>query len=74
MATLITGGTGYIGGRLINRLLSMGEEVVVFALPAGGEEKDTRKGVTVHIGDIRDPAAVRRAMNGCSRVYHLAAY
>lgn len=74
MATMITGGTGYIGSRLVDSLLSTGEEVVVFALPGVGEEAERREGLTLHIGDVRDDAAVRRAMTGCSRVYHLAAY
>ena len=74
MKTLITGGTGYIGGRLVKKLREAGQEVVVFALPGPEPETSELTGVTIYHGDIRDAAAVRNAMVGCSRVYHLAAY
>lgn len=74
MKTLITGGTGYIGERLVAQLISRGKEVVVFGLPGILESDAHKKGVVVCAGDVRDAAAVRRAMSGCSRVYHLAAY
>ncbi len=74
MATLITGGTGYIGGRLVRRLRARGESVVLFGLPGSSPGPELHPDVSVQFGDIRDAHAVRLAMEGCSRVYHLAAY
>jgi nucleoside-diphosphate-sugar epimerase len=74
MRSLITGGTGYIGQHLAQELLSRGEEVSILALPGADDDGMKEKGVDVYFGDVRDPDAIRRALRGCSRVYHLAAY
>ena len=70
MKILVTGGSGFIGSYFVERLSSEGHELVILDLidPPGWYPE-----VTYHKGDIRDPAAVRRAMAGCDRVVHLAA-
>lgn len=78
---LITGGAGFIGVNLAERLLSQGTPVRVL-------DNLSRSGVRDNLdwlrsrhpeqlqaleGDIRDPEVVRSAVDGCSFVYHLAA-
>ncbi|MCP5058005.1 MAG: NAD-dependent epimerase/dehydratase family protein [bacterium] len=70
---LVTGGTGFIGRRLIDRLLEMNLEVVSFALP--GEPVPDHWGEKVKLlrGDITKAEDVRAAMAGIQTVFHLAA-
>ena len=65
---LVTGGSGFIGSRLVRRLLSRGIEVTILDLVVR-EEFASR---TVQ-GDVADPAAVHRAMQGVDLVLNLAA-
>jgi CDP-paratose 2-epimerase len=78
---LITGGAGFIGSNLADRLLREGRRVrVLDSLARAGVQANLswlrrRHGSRVEtmIGDIRDAAAVRKAVAGVSQVYHLAA-
>jgi nucleoside-diphosphate-sugar epimerase len=67
---LITGGSGYLGSRLRDRLLADGEAVRVFDLLDAGDRLPAAEFVQ---GDIRDPHAVRRACEGVDVVYHCVA-
>jgi 2-alkyl-3-oxoalkanoate reductase len=68
---LVTGATGFIGRRLVDRLAKSGARVRALVLP--DERCAMAAGVEVVRGDISDPAAVDAAMAGVRRVYHLAA-
>jgi len=70
---LVTGATGFVGGRLVPQLLSAGEEVRVFVRDAGRLEKSVRDRVDVVEGGLEDHDAMDRAVAGCSQVLHLAA-
>lgn len=65
--SVVTGGNGYFGQLLVDRLVGRGDEVVVFDIDVTGAG---RPGVEVHQGDIRDAAAVRAAVDGADRVFH----
>ncbi len=67
MRTLITGGSGYFGCLLRDRLLERGDSVRVFDLV---NVEDRPKSVEFVRGDIRDKAAVARACAGVDVVYH----
>jgi nucleoside-diphosphate-sugar epimerase len=71
---LVTGATGFIGGRLSERLLSE-EGVKVRALVRDLTKANALswKGVELVQGDITDSASVRRAMAGGQLVFHCAA-
>jgi dTDP-L-rhamnose 4-epimerase len=78
--TLITGGAGFIGSHLADKLLSLGHRVR--ALDNLSDQvhgtKRARPGhldddVELVVGDMRDPRAVRRALEGVDAVVHLAA-
>jgi dTDP-L-rhamnose 4-epimerase len=77
---LITGGAGFIGSHLADELLCRG--YLVRALdnlsPQVHGEDSVRPSyldpeVELYVGDVRDPAAVRRAREGVDAVFHLAA-
>ena len=77
---LITGGAGFIGSRLADELLEAGYQVRVFDnLAAQVHGKDNAppaylsKDVELVRGDIRDQAAVQRALGGMDAVFHFAA-
>lgn len=73
---MVTGGGGYVGSRLIPKLLDNGYEVNVLDLYIYGKDifgpYHGHKNLTEICGDIRDPDMVRKAMTGCDAVIHLA--
>src|SRR6266567_3544711 len=69
---LITGGAGFLGINLTRYLLQRGADVVTLDL-APFDYADVRDKVTSITGDIRDRAAVDRAMQGADVVIHTAA-
>ena len=72
MRLLVTGATGYIGGRLIPELLERGHEVRVLARhPERLSERSWIDRVDVLAGDAADPAAMARAMEGVEGAYYL---
>jgi len=71
MRTLVTGGTGFIGRRVVELLLAGGHEVnSLCRSPAPGGPR----GLTVCAGDILDYDSLVRAAAGCESVFHIAAY
>jgi UDP-glucose 4-epimerase len=73
--TLVTGGAGFIGANLLRQLDASHEVRVLDNLVRGS--KDLLPGdraIDLVAGDIRDPDAVRRAMQGVDLVIHLAAF
>lgn len=66
----VTGGTGFLGRHVIDRLLEGGEEVV--ALVRRDPSPPLPDGVTLRRGDVTDAASVMDAAAGCERAYHCA--
>lgn len=75
MQTLVTGGCGFIGSNLVRSLMASGDAVrVLDDLSTGSLDNLTGvQDVDLAVEDIRDPGAVRRAVEGVEVVYHLAA-
>jgi uncharacterized protein YbjT (DUF2867 family) len=70
---LITGSTGYIGGRLVPRLLERGHRVRAMArTPAKLADVPWRADVEVVHGDLDDPESLTDAFSGVDVVYYLA--
>jgi dihydroflavonol-4-reductase len=73
MRALVTGATGFIGRRLVDRLLAGGNEVVALVRDRGpGGRGGLPPGVRVHPGDLTRPETLGDAGRGCARLYHLA--
>jgi UDP-glucose 4-epimerase len=73
---LITGGAGFIGSHIAARLLVQGERVRIlddFSTGKWSNLDGFRNDVEVIEGDLRDPAALARAVKGCDVVYQQAA-
>lgn len=70
---LVTGAAGFIGKRLVDRLLAGGYRVRALALPGTAAELRSNGHVAVVEGALEDPDALARAMGGASIVLHLAA-
>lgn len=78
---LITGADGFIGSHLTEELVRSGADVRAFVfynsfnswgwLDQSPEE--IKKNIDVFAGDVRDPHGVKKAMEGCDIVFHLAA-
>ena len=77
----ITGGAGFIGISLANRLLDEGQPVRIFDDLSGPVAEDNlewlrsrhRRNLQYVKGDVRDPVVLQAAINGSSFVFHLAA-
>jgi UDP-glucose 4-epimerase len=67
---LVTGGSGFIGSHVVDRLLAAGIEPRVFDLVPSPYHDGA---VDMVVGDLLDAGALRRAMEGCDAVIHLAA-
>jgi len=78
MAVLITGGAGFIGSHLAERLLREGQEVTVVDNLSTGSLKNiegfrTKPNFNFVEGDICDAELMERLVEGSDAVYHLAA-
>jgi UDP-glucose 4-epimerase len=79
MKALVTGGAGFIGSHLVDRLLADGWSArVVDNMTCGyASNLDQHKGnpqLEVHEADIRDASVMHRLMKGCDTVFHMAAH
>jgi dTDP-L-rhamnose 4-epimerase len=76
---LITGGAGFIGSHLADRLLREGHKVRALdnlhpqVHPQGERPDYLDNDVELIVGDVRNPEAVRKALEGVDAVYHFAA-
>jgi UDP-glucose 4-epimerase len=77
LRVLVTGGAGFIGSNLVDRLLADGHAVTVFDNFSTGRreflEDARRRAVRIVVGDLLDPPALVSAAEGHDLVFHLAA-
>lgn len=72
MRVAVTGATGYVGGRLVPRLLSEGIEVVcIVRNPAKLDDRPWREQVTVRQGDLLVSEDLADSLEGCDLAYYL---
>lgn len=75
---LVTGGAGFIGSHLAERLLADGAEVVVYDNFSTGQRRfvqalEAGDGATIVEGDVLDRKLLARTLKGCDIVFHMAA-
>jgi dTDP-glucose 4,6-dehydratase len=78
---LVTGAAGFIGSHLTDRLVRDGHDVRVLIRYNGRDDRghidrlapEVREALDVHRGDLKDPEAVRKAVEGRTWVFHLGA-
>jgi dihydroflavonol-4-reductase len=70
--TLVTGGSGFLGGALLRRLIDDGRSVRALVRSERAAETVRRIGADPVHGDVNDPESVRRAVDGCRTVFHVA--
>src|ERR1043166_2669731 len=73
MRVLVTGGAGFIGRNLVQRLQGQAEVVVIDNFRSGFIENLQGLDCDLRIGSILDRDLVRTAMRGIEYVFHLAA-
>lgn len=74
MITALTGGTGFIGRHLVHSLLSDGETLRLLVRSQRGPDWLKKLSTEKVQVDLLDPDSLKRALAGCHRLYHLAAY
>lgn len=70
MRAFVTGGTGFIGSRVVKRLRDRGDDVVALAR---SPEKAAGLDAEIVEGDLGNADAIRRGVEGCQAVFHIAA-
>ena len=75
MHVVVTGGAGFIGSHSVEALLAAGGRVTVFDNFSTGKRENLPDDGRLDVisGDVREPAAVQRALQGATHVLHLAA-
>lgn len=78
MRAFVTGGAGFIGSHVVDRLLSRGDEVVVYDNFSTGREdflfrQAPEPRLTIVRGDVLDTDLLGRSLKGADAVYHLQA-
>jgi nucleoside-diphosphate-sugar epimerase len=70
----VTGATGFIGTRLVNELVRRGHAVQGLTRANSNRKGLEDPRIRLVMGDILDRDSLLRGMEGCTQVYHLAAY
>lgn len=70
--TLVTGGSGFVGGALLERLVTDGRDVRALARSDEAAATVSARGATPIAGDVFDLEGLAGAMHGCEIVFHAA--
>src|SRR5436189_4098446 len=73
MKAFVTGGTGFIGERLVQRLRDRGDEVFALVRSREKGKKLEEMGATLVEGDLSSQDAIRSGVEGCDSAFHVAA-
>ena len=70
--TLVTGATGFVGSHVARALVERGDDVRVTLRASSSREALEGLDVDVAVAQLGDRAALRRALRGVDRVFHVA--
>ena len=73
MKVLVTGGTGFVGSRIVHALRAQALDVCALVRRPERAAHLRALGVELVAGDMNDPASLRAAVAGCTHVIHLVA-
>jgi dihydroflavonol-4-reductase len=73
MRAFVTGATGFIGGRVVRKLRERGDEVVALVRSPARAGDLAELGCELAEGDLSSTEAIRRGVQGCDAVFHIAA-
>jgi dihydroflavonol-4-reductase len=68
----VTGGSGVVGGALVDALCERGDEVIALARSDAARDELERRGARVLRGDILEADVLARGMEGCATLFHVA--
>jgi uncharacterized protein YbjT (DUF2867 family) len=71
MRALVTGATGFVGGRLAAELLEHGDEVACLVRDAGRASELERSGAELYEGDVLERGSLAPALEGADVAYYL---
>jgi nucleoside-diphosphate-sugar epimerase len=74
MKAFVTGGSGFIGRNIVQKLVERGYEVTALVRSPEGAAVLSPLGVHIVRGDVTDTASMREAMRGSDVVYHVAGH
>ena len=74
MKVLVTGGTGFIGGACVQRLIRAGTPVRALVRDEARAQKLAQWGAELLLGDLREPDRLAAAVQDCTHVVHAAAW
>ena len=73
MKSVVTGGCGFIGSHVVDRLVERGDDVLVVDDLAAGDPARLDPATDLARGSVLDAEMLRNAFDGADRVFHLAA-
>ncbi|HZD95343.1 MAG TPA: NAD-dependent epimerase/dehydratase family protein, partial [Candidatus Sulfotelmatobacter sp.] len=73
MKAFITGATGFVGSHVARALAAAGADLRLLVRSSSRMDNIADLRGDVAVGDLREPASLKKAMSGCESVFHVAA-
>ena len=73
MTTLLTGATGFVGAAVLRALVAAGHNVRALVRPNSDRRNLCSIDCEIFFGDLAEPDSLKRAVQGCEALFHVAA-